>query len=90
MVTAQRHPQYGNMVDIDHGQDLMTRYGHASKLLVKPGELVKRGQVVALVGSTGRSTGPHLHFEVRYRGSAVNPNRFLALARDNGRSHASR
>jgi murein DD-endopeptidase MepM/ murein hydrolase activator NlpD len=82
VVAAERHPQYGNFVDIDHGQDLVTRYGHASKLLVKVGELVKRGQPIALVGSTGRSTGPHLHFEVRYKGSAVNPNKFLQAAKE--------
>jgi murein DD-endopeptidase MepM/ murein hydrolase activator NlpD len=72
--------QYGNMVEIDHGNDLITRYAHASKLLVKQGALVKRGQKIAEVGSTGRSTGPHLHFEVRYKGAAQNPNRFLQNA----------
>lgn len=77
VASAEFHPTYGYMVDIDHGNDLMTRYAHASRLLVKPGELVKRGQVIAEVGSTGRSTGPHLHFEVRYRGLAQNPSRFI-------------
>ncbi|MBI3140376.1 MAG: M23 family metallopeptidase [Rhodocyclales bacterium] len=80
VVVAERHTHYGNMVEIDHGNDLITRYAHASKLLVKPGALVKRGQKVAEVGSTGRSTGPHLHFEVRYKGTAQNPNRFLQNA----------
>jgi len=75
---AEYHAGYGYMIDIDHGNDLITRYAHASKLLVKPGDLVKRGQRVALVGSTGRSTGSHLHFEVRLGGVAVNPNNFLA------------
>jgi len=77
VVFAGFHPQYGNMVDIDHGNDLVSRYAHASKLLVKEGDLVQRGRKIAEVGSTGRSTGPHLHFEVRYRGSAQNPMRFL-------------
>lgn len=75
--TAERHPQYGNMVEIDHGNELITRYAHASQLFVKPGEFVKRGQRIAAVGTTGRSTGPHLHFEVRIGGVAQNPSRFL-------------
>ena len=80
VAAAEYHPAYGYMVDLDHGQDLVTRYAHASKLLVKPGELVKRGQKIAEVGSTGRSTGPHLHFEVRMGGVAQNPTRFLQAA----------
>ena len=74
---AEYHHQYGNMVEIDHGNDFMTRYAHASKVLVKSGEVVRRGRKIAEVGSTGRSTGPHLHFEVRYKGVAQNPSRFL-------------
>jgi murein DD-endopeptidase MepM/ murein hydrolase activator NlpD len=77
VITAQFHPAYGNVVEIDHGGDLVTRYAHASRLLVKPGQLVKRGEKIAEVGSTGRSTGPHLHFEVRLNGVAQNPARFL-------------
>lgn len=71
------HPQYGNMIDIDHGNDLVTRYAHASRLLVQEGDVVQRGRRIAEIGSTGRSTGPHLHFEVRYKGSAQNPMQFL-------------
>jgi murein DD-endopeptidase MepM/ murein hydrolase activator NlpD len=82
VVSAERHPQYGNLVEIDHGKDLTTRYAHASKVLVKAGQLVKRGQKIAEVGSSGRSTGPHLHFEVRIRGIAQNPDRFLRMAQN--------
>lgn len=71
------HPQYGFMIDIDHGNDLVTRYAHLSKLLVKEGDMVLRGRKMALSGNTGRSTGPHVHFEVRFRGSAQNPAKFL-------------
>jgi murein DD-endopeptidase MepM/ murein hydrolase activator NlpD len=77
VVTAEYHPAYGNMIEIDHGGDLLTRYAHASKLAAKSGQLVKRGEMIAEVGSTGRSTGSHLHFEVRQRGVAQNPARFL-------------
>ncbi len=77
VVYADYHPQYGNMVEIDHGKDIVTRYAHASKLLVKVGQMVRRGQEIARSGSTGRSTGPHLHFEVRYKGMAQNPVRFI-------------
>jgi len=71
------HPQYGNMIDIDHGNDLVTRYAHLSKVLVKEGDLLQRGRRIADSGNTGRSTGPHLHFEVRFRGAPQNPSRFL-------------
>ena len=74
------HPQYGNMIDIDHGNDLVTRYAHLSKVLVKEGDLLQRGRRIAESGNTGRSTGPHLHFEVRFRGVAQNPTRFLLAA----------
>ena len=77
VVFADVHPQYGKMVEIDHGNGLVTRYAHAARLLVKEGDLVVRGQRVAAVGSTGRSTGPHLHFEVRLNGVPQNPARFL-------------
>jgi murein DD-endopeptidase MepM/ murein hydrolase activator NlpD len=77
VVFAGLHPQYGYMIDIDHGNDLVTRYAHCSKLLVREGDVVHRGRKIAEVGSTGRSTGPHLHFEVRFRGAAQNPGKFL-------------
>lgn len=77
VVFAGFHPQYGYAVDIDHGNDLITRYAHASKLFVKEGDVVQRGRKIAEVGTTGRSTGPHLHFEVRFRGAAQNPLKFL-------------
>jgi murein DD-endopeptidase MepM/ murein hydrolase activator NlpD len=80
VVYADTHPQYGNMVEIDHGNQVITRYAHASRLLVKVGDVVRRGHEIARVGSTGRSTGNHLHFEVRYRGIAQNPVRFLEKA----------
>ena len=74
---AGYHPQYGNMIDIDHGNDLVTRYAHLSKVLVREGEVIQRGRRIAESGSTGRSTGPHLHFEVRFHGAAQNPSKFL-------------
>jgi len=77
---AEWHTQYGKMLEIDHGNGLVSRYAHASNLLVKEGDLVVRGQRVAAVGSTGRSTGPHLHFEVRLNGVPQNPARFLQTA----------
>jgi murein DD-endopeptidase MepM/ murein hydrolase activator NlpD len=77
VIFAGFHPQYGYMIDIDHGNDLVTRYAHCSKLLVREGDLVQRGRKIGEVGSTGRSTGAHLHFEVRFRGAAQNPSKFL-------------
>lgn len=73
VITAGFHRGYGNMLEIDHGYGVTTRYGHNSKIMVTPGRKVKRGDVVALVGSTGRSTGPHLHYEVIVNGVPVNP-----------------
>jgi murein DD-endopeptidase MepM/ murein hydrolase activator NlpD len=76
--TVTVHSGYGNMVEIDHGEGLVTRYAHAKVILVKEGELVTRGQMIARVGSTGLSTGPHLHFEVRRDDKALDPRVFLA------------
>lgn len=84
VLNVEKHSAYGDYVDVAHGGDLVTRYAHCSKIDVQPGALVKRGQVIAHVGSTGRSTGPHLHFEVRLDGQPQNPNRFLQMARENG------
>ena len=80
VITADQNAAYGNTVEIDHGRGLMTRYAHNSRMLVKPGDLVKRGQAIAEVGSTGRSTGPHLHFEVIVDGVPQDPEKFLAKA----------
>jgi len=74
---AGYHPQYGHMIDIDHGNELVTRYAHLSRLLVKEGAMVHRGRRIAESGNSGRSTGAHLHFEVRFKGTAQNPSRFL-------------
>jgi murein DD-endopeptidase MepM/ murein hydrolase activator NlpD len=80
VIAADVQAQYGKMVEIDHGNGLVTRYAHCSMLFVKEGDLVVRGQKIAAVGSTGRATGPHLHFEVRLNGAPQNPTRFLQSA----------
>jgi murein DD-endopeptidase MepM/ murein hydrolase activator NlpD len=77
VVSAGWSGGYGRMVEIDHGNGLSTRYGHLSEINVKVGEIVRIGQVIGLVGSTGRSTGPHLHYETRIDGEAVDPQKFL-------------
>ncbi len=79
VVTAEYHPQYGNMIEVDHGNDFSSVYAHLSKMSIKAGLLIKRGQLIGASGNTGRSTGPHLHFEVRFRGVAQNPDRFLQM-----------
>ena len=68
---------YGNMIKIDHGHGIVTRYGHLDKILKKRGEAVKRGDVIALMGNTGRSTGPHLHYEVFLNGLPINPKKYI-------------
>jgi murein DD-endopeptidase MepM/ murein hydrolase activator NlpD len=73
--------EYGNVVDVDHDNGLTSRYAHLSKRLVKAGDVVMKGQLIALVGNTGRTTGPHLHFEVREKGIPLNPNKFLAIGK---------
>lgn len=78
VVYAGFHPQYGKMIEVDHGSGLVSRYAHASQVNVGEGDFVVRGQRIGAVGSTGRSTGPHLHFEVRLFGVPQNPVRFLA------------
>jgi murein DD-endopeptidase MepM/ murein hydrolase activator NlpD len=72
---------YGKLVEINHGNGYATRYGHNSKLLVKVGDTVKKGQVISKMGSTGRSTGPHVHFEVLLNGRAVNPKQYIHASR---------
>lgn len=74
---AQRLGGYGNYVEIEHGNAIQTRYGHMSSYIVRPGQQVKRGEIIGYVGSTGRSTGNHLHYEVRIEGAPVNPLPFV-------------
>jgi septal ring factor EnvC (AmiA/AmiB activator) len=77
VVFAGREGGFGNMLIVDHGYGIMTRYAHCSSLEAKLGDKIKRGDIVAKVGSTGRSTGPHLHYEVAVNGVSVNPNRYI-------------
>ena len=74
---AEQTPDYGKLVKIDHGSGLETRYAHSSKLLVKVGERVEKGQIIAEVGSSGRSTGSHLHYEIRLNGNPLDPRQYL-------------
>ncbi|MBP8120318.1 MAG: M23 family metallopeptidase [Burkholderiales bacterium] len=78
---SERHTEYGNMVDIDHDNGLTTRYAHLSRMTVKVGDVVMKGQKVGELGQTGRATGPHLHFEVRENSVPLNPNRFLSFVK---------
>ncbi len=77
VVTASWQGGYGNMVEVDHHNGFSTRYGHLSKIEIKAGQRVRIGDVIGLIGSTGRSTGPHLHYETRVNDSAVDPQKFL-------------
>ncbi len=77
VVFTGRKGGFGNLVIIDHGHGITTRYGHLSKILVRVGQHVKRGEKIAEIGNTGRSTGPHLHYEVRLNGVPVNPRRYI-------------
>lgn len=77
VISADYHPEYGNMIDVDHGEGLTSRYAHLSKSLVQAGQILRRGEQIGNVGNTGRSTGSHLHFEVRMLGVAQNPAQFL-------------
>lgn len=77
---VERNGTYGMMVDIEHGHGVVTRYAHLSRILVTEGQKISRGQIVGHVGSTGRSTGPHLHYEVIINGKARNPGKFMDLA----------
>jgi len=72
---------YGKLVEVNHGNGYATRYGHSKQVLVQVGDTVKKGQALALMGSTGRSTGPHVHFEVLYKGKAVDPKKYILAAR---------
>jgi len=81
VVDAGDRSGYGEMVEINHGNGYVTRYGHNSKLLVRPGDRVLKGQAIALMGSTGRSTGPHVHFELLVNGNTVNPEQYIQAAR---------
>lgn len=80
IITAGQHEQYGYMIDISHGNDIVTRYAHAARLRVRRGDIVRQGQHIADVGSTGRSTGSHLHFEVLVNDHAQDPQALLAGA----------
>lgn len=80
VIAAERHAAYGNMVDIDHGDGLMTRYAHCDTLAVSVGDIVQKGQVIASLGSSGRATGPHVHFEVHKKGVPQNPERYIHRA----------
>ncbi len=77
VINADWQGGYGNMIEVDHGNGLTTRYGHLSRIGVNIGDTVQRGQAIGLIGSTGRSTGPHLHYEVRLNDKPINPRRFL-------------
>lgn len=78
---AERFSSYGNYIQIEHGGEMQTRYAHLSGYAISAGESVRKGQLIGFVGSTGRSTGPHLHYEVRIAGEAVDPTPFMVETR---------
>ncbi len=78
---VEKKPGYGKMLEIDHGYGISTRYGHNKSVSVKVGDIVKQGQVIASMGSTGRSTGPHVHYEVLRNGKQVNPRKYIVTAK---------
>jgi len=84
VVTADNAGGYGNMVEIDHGNGVTTRYGHLSAILVKVGQIVSKDALIGRIGSTGRSTGPHLHYEVRLDGKAIDPMRYIRAGSELG------
>ncbi|HEX4597318.1 MAG TPA: M23 family metallopeptidase [Burkholderiaceae bacterium] len=81
VASAERHPEFGNVVRIDHGNGLQTLYAHTLRFIVRAGDIVRKGQQIGFVGTTGRSTGPHLHFEVHVNGVPQNPLKYLASAK---------
>lgn len=81
VIRAGSYSGYGQLVELDHGNNYVTRYGHNRQLLVRPGQRVSKGQVLAEMGSSGRSTGPHLHFEVLYGGRFMDPMQFIVASR---------
>ena len=81
VIAAGWNGGYGRMVEVDHGEGLTTRYAHMSKISVKKGDIVERGAELGKVGSSGRSTGAHLHYEIRRDGTAINPLRFIKAGR---------
>lgn len=86
VIASEYHHEYGNMLEIDHGNNIVTRYAHTSKILVNVGDIVRRGQYVADIGSTGRSTGAHLHFEVLVKGMQQDPHKFLSAGAEQARA----
>ena len=81
VTAAEVHSEYGKMIEVDHDNGLTTRYAHLSKMTIKVGDIVLKGQRIGDLGQTGRATGPHLHFEVRQNSVPLNPNRFLSFSK---------
>ena len=80
MTFVGRKGAYGRMIEIDHGNGFVTRYGHLAKILVKKGQVISLSETVGLMGNSGRSTGTHLHYEIRYQGKSLNPAKFFKAA----------